>query len=236
MDGHQGHFLAVGVVQVLVGEQRCLGQEVTNLVVFIAALLLNLLEVIYGIHQLIQVLDAADVLRCIVAQEHAFQLRAADCLGRHGHGITAALVELDKAIDKSGKSLEFGQCAAVDAQPIFLRGIYHLPQAHAVLGRAMRDFAHSGVADAAGGVVDDASQRLVIIGVDDEPEIADGVFYLLALVERQTAVDAVGDSTAHVAVLVAAPAIAQGFLEHTRLGIGAIQHGIILVTVALTCL
>ena len=236
MDSHQGDFLAVGVIQVLVGEQRCLSQEVTYLVVLIAALLLNLLEVIYGIHQLIQVLDAADVLGCIVAQEHALQFRAADCLGRHGHGIAAALVEFDEAVDESGESLELGQCTAVHVQPVLFGMVHHLPQAHAMFGSAMRDLAHSGVADAAGGVVDDASQRLIIIGVDDEPEIADGVFYLLALVERQAAVDAVRDSAAHVAVLVAAAAIAQGFLEHTRLGIGAIQHGIILVTVALTCL
>ena len=37
-------------------------------------------------------------------------------------------------------------------------------------------------------------------------------------------------------MLVAASAIAQGFLQYTRLGIGAVQHGIVLITVALACL
>ena len=98
----------------------------------------------------------------------------------------------------------------------------------------MGDLAHRGVTDATGRVVDDAAQRFVIVGVNDEPEVADGVFHLLALVERQTAVDAVGDSVAHVAVLVAPPAVAQGFLQYARLDIGPIKYCKILVTITLT--
>ena len=86
----------------------------------------------------------------------------------------------------------------------------------------MGDFTYGSVTDASCRIIDDAPQCLVIVGIDDKPKIADGIFHLFALIERQAAVDAVGDSVAHVAMLVAASAIAQGFLQYTRLGIGAV--------------
>ena len=58
-----------------------------------------------------------------------------------------------------------------------------LPHAHTVLGGAMGDFTYGSVTDASCRVIDDASQCLVIIGIDDKPKIADGIFYLFALIE-----------------------------------------------------
>ena len=214
MHGHQGDFLALGVVHVLVGQQRGLGKEVPDLVMLVTAFFFGLLEVVDGVHQLVQVLDATDVFQGIVPHEHTLDLRALDGLLGHGHGIVTLLVEFDEPFHQGGEALKFGERAAVHVQSVLFSIVHHLPHAHAVLVGAMCDFAHGGVADAAGGVVDDTAQRLVIVGVDDEPEIADGVFYLLALVERQAAVDAVGDGAAHVAVLVAPAAVAQGFLQY----------------------
>ena len=199
----------------------------------VAAFLLELLEIADGVDQLVQVLDATDVLGGVVAHEHALDLGAANGLGSHCQRVFPVLIELNQAVHQGREAFQLGHGAAVHVQAILLGMVHHLPHAHAVHAGAVGDFAHGGVADAAGGVVDDASHGLVIVGIDDEPEVADGVFHLLALIERQPAVDAVGDGVAHVAVLVAAAAVAQRLLEHTRLGVGAVEHGIILVAVAL---
>ena len=234
MHRHQGDFLAVGVVHVLVGEQRGLGQEVTDLVMLVTALLLDLLEVVDGVDQLVQVLDAADVLGRVVAHEHALDARALHHLLGHVKGVVAVAVELDEAFHECGETLQLGHGAAVHVEAVLFRIVDDLPQADPILGGGRVILDHSGIADAACRIVDDAPQGLVIVGVDDEPQVADGIFHLLALIERQTAIDAVGDSAAHVAVLVAAAAVAQGFLQYTRLGVGAVEYGVVLVAVALT--
>ena len=39
------------------------------------------------------------------------------------------------------------------------------------------------LADATGGIVDDALERLLVVGVDHDAEVGDDVLHLLALVE-----------------------------------------------------
>ena len=200
---------------------------------FVAAFLLALLEVAHRVHQLVEVLDAADVLGCVVTHENTLDAGTLDCFPGHCQGVTAALIQFYQTVDQSGEALQFGQGASVDVQLILLWVGHHLPHAHPILGGAVVDLAHSRVADAAGRVVDDTPDSLVVIGIDNEPEIADGVFHLLALVERQAAIDAVGNRVAHITVLIAASTVAQGLLEDTGLSIGAVEHGIVLVAVAL---
>ena len=79
-------------------------------------------------------------------------------------------------------------------------------------GGCADDFLHRCVADASGWVVDDASQGLLVVGVGDGAEIGDDVLDLLALIERQAAVDAVGDVV-----------LAHLFLEAAALGVGAVE-------------
>ena len=74
------------------------------------------------------------------------------------------------------------------------------------------NFLYRRVADAAGRVVDDASQRLLVVGIGYGAEIGDDVLDFLALIERQAAVDAVGDVV-----------LAHLFLEAAALGVGAVE-------------
>ena len=98
----------------------------------------------------------------------------------------------------------------------------------------MLNFCHRGLTYSSCWEVDDASQCLIIIGVDSKAKIAYGIFNLLALVEREPAIDAIGDGTALVAMLVLKASTAQGLLEHARLGIGAVEHSKVIVAASLT--
>lgn len=72
--------------------------------------------------------------------------------------------------------------------------------------------------DAARRIVDYAPQSLVVVRVDRHTEIAQSVFYLLALIKRQSAIDAVR----HIA-------LSEAFLQQSRLGVGAVEYGKIIV-------
>ena len=73
---------------------------------------------------------------------------------------------------------------------------------------------HGGVADAACRIVDDALHSLLVVGVAHQPEVGDDVLDFLALIEAQTAVDAVGNAlSAHL------------LLEGAALRIGAVEDG-----------
>ena len=88
---------------------------------------------------------------------------------------------------------------------------------------AVEHLAHRRLADAACGEVDDTKQGLVVGRVDHQTEIGQRVLYLPALVERHAAIDAVGDTQ-----------LAELVFYHARLGIGAVQHRV--VVVGLSCL
>ena len=68
------------------------------------------------------------------------------------------------------------------------------------------------------GIVDDAHERLVVLGIDRQAEISDRILHLLALVERRTAVDTIRNAQ-----------FAQFVLYGTRLCVGAIEDGYVLV-------
>ena len=105
MNGHQGDLFARRVIHVLVGEQGCLGQEVADLATLIAAFLLHLLEIVHSVHQLVKVLDAADVLGCVVAKQHTLDLCALHRFLCHGERVGAALVHLDETFHQCGESV-----------------------------------------------------------------------------------------------------------------------------------
>ncbi len=60
-------------------------------------------------------------------------------------------------------------------------------------GGALDDI-EGGLADAAGGGVDDAEQRDGVVGVRDDAEVGDGVLDFFALEEGGAACDLVGDA------------------------------------------
>ena len=91
-----------------------------------------------------------------------------------------------------------------DARPLLVGGHHHAFDA--------------GLADASGGVVDDAEQCLFVFGVDDDAEIGQKVLDFFAVVERQSAV-----------YFIRYVLLTQRFFHRTRLGIGAVEDGEALV-------
>ena len=85
------------------------------------------------------------------------------------------------------------------------------------------DLAHSGVADASGGVVDDALECFLVVGVDHQTEISNDILHLLALVERQAAVHTVGDAF-----------LAHDLLEDSALCVGAVEDSYLIIRYLLT--
>ena len=71
-----------------------------------------------------------------------------------------------------------------------------------------------GIADAAGGIVDHALESLLVVEIAQQAEVGEDVFDFLALIERKTTVDAVGEV-----------ALAEHVLEGATLGVGAIEDG-----------
>ena len=83
-----------------------------------------------------------------------------------------------------------------------------------MFGGGAHELRDGRLADAARGIIDDALERLLVVGVDDDAEVGDDVLHLLALVERLSAIDAIRDAL-----------LPQRLLKDARLGIGAIEHG-----------
>ena len=95
------------------------------------------------------------------------------------------------------------------------------PQAHAMQVGSIHNLAYRRIADASCRIVDDALQRLLVIRIGHQPEVGDDVLDFLALVEAQSAVDAVGNVLlAHV------------FLKRAALRIGAVEYGKVAVRTA----
>ena len=110
-------------------------------------------------------------------------------LGENGSGKTTLMNML------SGIYFPDGGEILINGEPVMISSpreafdhgigmIHHLPHAHAIGVCAVRDFAHSGVAYTAGGIVHHAAQCLIVVGVDHQPQVADGVLHLFALIKR----------------------------------------------------
>ena len=83
-----------------------------------------------------------------------------------------------------------------------------------------------GIADSTRRGVDDSAQSFIVVGIGGDSEISHSIFHLLALIERQSAIDGVGNI-----------ALAQSFLKHARLCICAVKYGKIIkrATLARLC-
>ena len=69
-----------------------------------------------------------------------------------------------------------------------------VPRRHGMVVGVLHDFRHCRSSDAACGIVDDAAQGLLVVVVGDEAEVGNDILDLLALIERQSADDAVWDA------------------------------------------
>ena len=89
-----------------------------------------------------------------------------------------------------------------------------LPQTDLMLVGRLYNLAYRRIADATCRIVDDASQRLLVIGIDHHTEIGDDILYLLALIEAQSAINPIRDTV-----------LAHLLFERTALRIGTIENG-----------
>ena len=74
--------------------------------------------------------------------------------------------------------------------------------------------AHRRIADATGGIVDDTPDGLFIVRVHHHAEVSYHVFYLLSLIEAESAIDAIRDAI-----------LAHLLLKTSTLGVGPVQYG-----------
>ena len=215
VDGHQHHLVVlVAVVAVEIGQQRHLLQEVRQIDLVAHVLLAPAFdEVLHAAEELLEVLLSGDVLGVVAAVDVAADTaRHNNIVAQlisilHGQTLTPAIYELTERlnlrertfIDIEGKQHGLGDDA---------------PQADAIAVGGTHNLVYRRVADAACGIVHNTLEGLLVVGVSHHAEVGNDVLDFLALVERQTAVDAVRDIV-----------LAHLFLERTALRIRAIQDG-----------
>ena len=110
-----------------------------------------------------------------------------------------------------------------DVKSACLRVIEHLPYTDTFLCSLFHHLRECGVSDTPCGIVDDALDGFLVVGVCHHAIVGDDVLYLLALIKAQSAVNPVRDILlAHI------------FLKTAALGIGAIEDGKVTVGASLS--
>ena len=88
------------------------------------------------------------------------------------------------------------------------------PKAHTVLLCCRKDFPQRDISDSSCRIIDYPSESLLIIRIHHEPEICDNILNLLALIETQSSIDAVGNAF-----------LAQLLFKDATLRIGTVEDG-----------
>ena len=125
---------------------------------------------------------------------------------------------LDEGADEQAEVIELGQRSLVHAESVVYRIAYHLPEAHMVLVGTVCQLHDSCGTDATSRIVDDALDGLLIVGVSHHSEVCDDVLDFLALIETQSAINAIRNAL-----------LSEFLLEATALRIGTIEDGKILI-------
>ena len=213
---HQVDFVVVVVFVVGVGEEGDVDEEVGQALGFFVERILH--KALQGIQQFLHILIARHTFGRLVRVQRVHQS------GTLGNGQTDRM-----CIGLIGFGRERRHHAHKVTQ-FFPRRTFQCGRGHAILGmkglpkadffacRVGNEFVHGRLADAAGGIVDHALEAFVVVGVDGQAEIRQQILDFLALVERQPAVNAVGDVQ-----------LAQTLFKGPRLGIGPVQDGEVLV-------
>ena len=121
-----------------------------------------------------------------------------------------------------GEALELALRGGIDIQGVGRRFGYDLEGGDCMVDGGEEHFVQCCLTDAASRIVDDAAQSFLVVWIDGQPQIGQCVLHLLALVEGESAVDAVGIATS-----------LEFILEGLALAVGAIQDGHVAVVVSL---
>ena len=214
MDGHQRHLVVVPIVLIGVSEEGHVHQEVAHGSDGVGVGRIDLVR---------EFLHAGQQLFHVFIPGHAFGrfvlVKLAEQAGVLGDVVTevkgVGRVEPGgKPLDHRGEVLKLAPSGSLEVLGFPEWILKHLPQGTFVMGRRHGEPVHRGLANAPCRVVDHPLEAFVVGGIGREPEVGDQVLDLLALVETESAIDAVGDV-----------ALSQLLLEGPGLGIGAIEDG-----------
>ena len=202
------------LLAVEVGQQRHFLQETGQRHTVLSCLFpTRLHELLHTAEELLQVLLPRQGFGRLLAVEVRVDAALFDDFRADGIGIRSRR-PFNESADHRVELQEPRGRSLVHIQAV-LDGVAHdAPQAHPVLHGCLSHFLHRRITDSTGGIVDDALQGLLVVGVDHDAEVGDDVLDFLALVEAQPAVDAVRD------VL-----LAEGLLKAATLGVGAVENG-----------
>ena len=133
-----------------------------------------------------------------------------------------SLSPFDKRRNQQSEGFQLVHRTLVNRQSISLRGTDYLPETHLVLMGTVSNLQHRSSPYSSCRIVDDTLDSLFIIRIRHQTEICNNILNFLALVETQSAINAIRNTL-----------LSELLLEAAALGIGTVENGkvIILATI-----
>ena len=125
-----------------------------------------------------------------------------------------SLSPFDKRRNQQSEGFQFVHRTLVYSQSIPLRGTNYLPETHLVLMGTVSNLLHRSSTYSSCRIVDDTLDSLFIIRIRHQTKICNNILNFLALVETQSAINAIRNTL-----------LSELLLEAAALGIGAIENG-----------
>ena len=133
-----------------------------------------------------------------------------------------SLSPFDKRRNQQSEGFQLVHRTLVNRQSIPLRGTDYLPETHLVLMGTVGNLQHRSSPYSSCRIVDDTLDSLFIIRIRHQTEISNNILNFLALVETQSAIDAIRNTL-----------LSELLLEAAALGIGAVENGKITILAAI---
>ena len=133
-----------------------------------------------------------------------------------------SLSPFDKRRNQQSEGFQLVHRTLVYRQSIPLRGTDYLPETHLVLMGTVSNLQHRSSPYSTSRIVDDTLDSLFIIRIRHQTEIGYDVLNFLALVETQSAINAIRNTL-----------LSELLLEAAALGIGAVENGKITILAAI---
>src|ERR1043166_7059970 len=111
------------------------------------------------------------------------------------------------------KVCKFRSNARVDSKPELAEVADHGPHAYVVLSCCHADPVERGLSYSSGGIIDHATQTLIVIGIYGQSEIGEQIFNFFPLIKTNSSVN-----------LIRNIQLSERFLEAAGLGVGAVKN------------
>ena len=133
-----------------------------------------------------------------------------------------SLSPFDKRRNQQSEGFQLVHRTLGNRQSIPLRGTDYLPETHLVLMGTVSNLQHRSSPYSTSRIVDDTLDSLFIIRIRHQTEISNNILNLLALVETQSAINAIRNTL-----------LSELLLEAAALGIGTVENGKITILAAI---